>query len=198
MRGWVQIFGIFLLCSSTASAVGAQSGSVVEYPLTVKRLATPVIIDNSDEAQTADAQTTPAGAEHHNVRKAPYFVEFGRVAQPVSLQPPTIRPTETSSHIQEFTTAPVESFEPAAATESFARATSMRPLAVHKISKYSQVTPGRKNVHVGLYRAPCQLVPVEKLAIFPLNERPHATSVSHFVVPAASTFLSSGKTHPSL
>ena len=198
MNGWVQKLGIFLLCSSTISAVSAQSGSIVEYPSTGKRLAAPVIIDNNDETPTAEAQTTSAVADHQSVRNAPYVVEFGRVAQPVSLQPPTVRPTGASPHVQEFTSAPVESFEPSMMAEPFARATSIKPLAVHKISKSSPVTAGHKNVHVSMHRASSPFVPVEKLAIFPLNERPHSASASHFVVPESNTLLSSGKSRPSL
>jgi hypothetical protein len=196
MNGWVQKLGIFFLCSSTISAVSAQSGSILEYPSAGKRLAAPVIIDNNEDTPTAEAQTTPA--EHQSARNVPNVVEFGRVAQPVSLQPPTVRPTGASPHVQEFTSAPVESFEPSMMAEPFARATSFKPLAAHKISKSSQVSPGHKNVHVSMHRAPSQFVPVEKLAIFPLNERPHSASATHFVVPDSNTLLSSGKSRPSL
>jgi hypothetical protein len=198
MKGWVQKLGIFLLCSSTVSAVNAQSGSIVEYPSTAKRLVAPVIIDNNEDSQTAEAQASPAVADHHIVRKAPYVVEFGRVAQPVSLQPPTIRPTGASPHVQEFATAPVESFEPSMMSEPVARATFVKPMAVHRISKSSLATPGHKNVHVSMHRASSQLVPVDKLAIFPLNERQHPTTNSRFVVPESNTLLSSGKNRPSL
>jgi hypothetical protein len=116
MNGWVQKLGIFFLCSSTISAVSAQSGSILEYPSAGKRLAAPVIIDNNEDTPTAEAQTTPA--EHQSARNVPNVVEFGRVAQPVSLQPPTVRPTGASPHVQEFTSAPVESFEPSMFTSA--------------------------------------------------------------------------------
>jgi hypothetical protein len=170
----------------------------VEYPSTSKRLVSPVIIENNDEPPIADAETSPAAADRHNVRKAPYVVEFGPVAQPVSLQPPTIRPTGASAHVQEFATTPVESFEPSMMTEPVARAIPVKAIGTRKISKSSQAVSNHKSVHVSLHRAPSQLMPVEKLAIFPLNERPHSNTAGRFVMPETNTLLSSGKGHPSL
>jgi hypothetical protein len=195
MKGWVKNLGIVFLISSTASSVNAQSTSIVEYPLAGKRLAAPVIIENNDDS-TVEAQI-PASADHHSARKAPHVVEFGLTPQPVSLQPPMIRPTVVSPHIQEFNTMTVEAFEPSMMTEPVSRASVKAP-TVHKISKSAQSsTPGHKTVHVSMHSASTKLIPVEKLAIFPLNERPHMIPISRIVVPESNTLLS-GKNRPSL
>jgi hypothetical protein len=108
-----------------------------------------------------------------------------------------IRPTVVSPHIQEFNTMTVEAFEPSMMTEPVTRASVKAP-TVHKISKSAQSsTPGHKTVHVSMHSASTKLIPVEKLAIFPLNERPHMIPISRIVVPESNTLLS-GKNRPSL
>jgi hypothetical protein len=196
MKGWVKNLAIVFLLSSTSSMAHAQS-SIVEYPLAGKKLAAPVIMEDSEDQPISESLSRSA-TEHQVAHRTPYVVEFGRVAQPVSLQPPTIRPTGLAPHVQEFGVSPVETFENDTMSAPVIKASALKGGSSRKISRSTQSSnAGRRPIHVSSQRSSSQLVPVTRLAIFPLGEQRSSSVTSHFAA-SESNNLISGKSRPSL
>jgi hypothetical protein len=116
MKLWFSLVALSCLLGCCASAGLADNGWPIEGVPTTRarvKLPPPHFIVPPEPVAVADTQSfyTPLPvSEYRHSAQSPYVIEYGsaRASRPVSAQPPTIRPSASPAHIQEFSTLPPE------------------------------------------------------------------------------------------